>query len=126
MVNGINMKAQISKTFKFDSGHHLPNVPAGHPCAAPHGHSYRATVTVEGEVDPGTGWVMDFNRIRELMAPLLAQFDHHDLNTVPGLANPTSEMIAKWLWDRLKPQLPGLSAVTVAETETSQCVYRGQ
>jgi 6-pyruvoyltetrahydropterin/6-carboxytetrahydropterin synthase len=48
------------------------------------------------------------------------------LNEVPGLENPTSEMIAKWVWDRLSPALPGLALVTVHETCTSRCEYRAK
>ena len=120
------MKAEISKTFRFDAGHHLPNVPPTHKCASPHGHSYRLTVVVAGEVDPAVGWVMDFGLIKRVIEPLIERLDHADLNAVEGLANPTSELIAKWFWDRAAPELPGLKAVTIAETETSSCTYRGQ
>ena len=120
------MKAELSKTFRFDSAHRLPRVPAGHKCAAPHGHCYRLTVTVAGQVNRRTGWVMDFGQITRLVEPLLALLDHHDLNTVDGLENPTSELIAEWFWDRLKPDLPQLTAVTVAESDTAACTYRGE
>ncbi len=120
------MKAEISKTFKFDAGHHLPNVPPEHKCAARHGHSYRLTVVVAGEVDESVGWVMDFGRIKQVIAPLVEQLDHGDLNAVEGLPNPTSEMIAKWFWDRAAPSLPGLKAIVVNETDSSSCTYRGR
>jgi len=120
------MKAEISKTFRFDAGHHLPNVPPDHKCASRHGHSYRVTVVVAGEVDPAAGWVTDFGRIKRVMGPLIAQLDHAYLNDVDGLANPTSELIAKWFWDRAAGELPGLEAVTLAETDTSSCTYRGE
>ncbi len=119
------MKAELSKTFRFDAGHHLPKVPPEHKCARPHGHSYRVTVVVAGAVDEHVGWVMDFGRIQGAMSPLIAQLDHADLNQVAGLDNPTSEVIAKWFWDRLAPRLPGLEAVSVAESETSCCTYCG-
>jgi 6-pyruvoyltetrahydropterin/6-carboxytetrahydropterin synthase len=120
------MKAEISKTFHFDAGHRLPNVPAGHKCASPHGHGYQVTVVVAGTVDARTGWVMDFSALKEAMAPLLAEVDHADLNAVAGLANPTSELIAQWFWDRLAPGLPGLTAITIHESPTSACTYRGE
>ena len=119
------MRAELSKVFHFDAGHHLLRVPAGHKCARPHGHRYKVTVVVEGEVDQAVGWVMDFGRIKELMQPLLDQLDHHDLNEIEGLENSTSELIAQWFWRRLKPQLPELKAISVAESETSWCTYRG-
>ena len=120
------MRAELSKTFRFEAGHHLPNVPADHKCARPHGHSYRVTVVVEGPVDEHVGWVMDFGRIKAAVEPLLGQLDHADLNQIEGLTNPTSETIARWFWDRIRPQLPGLKAVSVAESEASCCTYRGQ
>jgi 6-pyruvoyltetrahydropterin/6-carboxytetrahydropterin synthase len=120
------MRAELSKTFGFEAGHHLPHVPPEHKCASAHGHSYRLTVVVAGEVDPKAGWVMDFGLIQRVFEPLLERLDHRNLNEVDGLANPTSELIAKWFWDRARPHLPGLKAVTVAESETSCCTYRGE
>ena len=120
------MNAELSKTFRFEAGHRLPNVPAGHKCANPHGHSYRVTVTVAGPVDERAGWVMDFGRITAAVGPLIDRLDHADLNAVEGLDNPTSELLARWFWDRVKPALPELSAMAVAESETCLCVYRGK
>ena len=120
------MKAEISKTFPFDAGHHLPNVDPEHKCARPHGHSYRLTVVVAGEVDDELGWVMDFGRIKQAVEPLLARVDHATLNDIDGLANPTSEQIAKWFWDHIRAEIPELTAVAVHESETSCCTYRGE
>lgn len=116
---------EIYREFTFEAAHRLPNVPAGHKCARLHGHSYRVVIHVAEEVDPKTGWVMDFAEIKKAFAPLSEQLDHHYLNEVPGLENPTSEVIARWIWARLIDQLP-LSQVVVKETCTSGCVYRGE
>ncbi|WP_329016685.1 6-carboxytetrahydropterin synthase QueD [Micromonospora rifamycinica] len=116
---------EIFREFTFEAAHRLPHVPAGHKCARLHGHSYRVQVHVEGDVDPVAGWVMDFGDLKKAFAPLRDQLDHHYLNEVPGLENPTSEMLARWIWDRLVDQVP-LSAVMVRETCTSGCVYRGE
>jgi 6-pyruvoyltetrahydropterin/6-carboxytetrahydropterin synthase len=97
------VKAELSKTFRFDAGHRLPNVPPDHRCARPHGHSYRLTVVVAGEVDRQAGWVMDYGRINQAVEPLLRQLDHVNLNEVEGLHNPTSEHIAQWLWESQWP-----------------------
>ncbi len=118
------MKAELSKTFRFDAAHRLPNVPCGHKCASMHGHGYRVTVVVSGKVDPQTGWVMDFGKINDLVEPLIKQLDHAVLNEIAGLDNPTSEILAKWFWDRIAPTLPELSAVTVAESDTSSCTIK--
>ncbi len=116
---------ELYKDFRFEAAHRLPNVPEGHKCARLHGHSFLVRLTVSGEVDPATGWLMDFDDIKDAFAPLLEQLDHHYLNEVPGLENPTSELLAKWIWDHLKPSLPELDSVEIRETCTVGCTYRG-
>ena len=120
------MRAEIMKEVRFEAAHRLPNVPPGHKCARLHGHSFRVEIRVEGEVDPHTGWVMDFADLKAAFDPLHQILDHHFLNEVDGLENPTSEVLARWIWDRLRPALPGLSAIVVAETCASSASYRGQ
>lgn len=115
----------IFKEFTFEAAHRLPHVPAGHKCGRLHGHSFRVEVHVTGEVDPKTGWVRDFADIKGLFGPLYAQLDHNYLNDIPGLDNPTSEVLARWIWEQLDPTLPGLSRIVVRETCTSGCVYSG-
>ena len=116
----------IFKAFTLESAHRLPNVPAGHKCARVHGHSFRVEIHVSGEVDAHVGWVQDFADIKSAFQPLFEQLDHNYLNDVPGLANPTSENLAKWVWDKLKPALPLLSKVVVHETCTCGAVYTGE
>lgn len=116
---------EISKTFHIEAAHRLPNVPEGHKCARLHGHSFRVGIHVSGPLDPRLGWVMDFADIKQAFAPLFEQLDHHYLNEVEGLENPTSEHLARWIWQRLKPSLPLLSRVEVQETCTSGCSYTG-
>ncbi|MFI5898489.1 6-carboxytetrahydropterin synthase QueD [Actinoplanes sp. NPDC051513] len=115
---------EIYREFTFEAAHRLPRVPDGHKCARLHGHSYKVQVHVRGDVDPSTGWVMDFAEIKKAFRPLHDQLDHYYLNDVPGLDNPTSENLARWIWERLIDQLP-LSEILVRETCTSGCVYRG-
>ena len=116
---------EIFKAFTLESAHRLPNVPAGHKCARVHGHSFRVEIHLSGSVDEHLGWVMDFADVKAAFDPLFRQLDHHYLNDVPGLENPTSENLAKWIWQRLKPSLPQLSAVVVHETCTSGARYTG-
>ncbi|WP_404314158.1 6-carboxytetrahydropterin synthase QueD [Prescottella equi] len=116
---------EIFREFNFEAAHRLPNVPDGHKCARLHGHSYRLSVHVEGPIDPTLGWVMDFGDLKKAVQPLVEQLDHYYLNDIEGLENPTSEVLAVWLWERLHPGLPGLSAITVRETCTSGSTYRG-
>ena len=103
----------------------MPHVPAGHKCARLHGHSFRIEIHVSGTPDEKTGWVMDFSDIKTAFAPIYSEIDHHCLNDVAGLENPTSEQLAHWIWRRLKPTLPLLSKVIVHETCSSGCVYTG-
>jgi 6-pyruvoyltetrahydropterin/6-carboxytetrahydropterin synthase len=119
------MAFELIKTFRFEAAHSLPHVPPGHKCARLHGHSYRVDVHVTGEPDSRTGWVIDFGRIKNVVAPILEELDHRCLNELPGLENSTSERLAQYLWDRIAAKLPNLSAVTIWESQTSRCVYRG-
>ena len=116
---------QIEKEFGFESAHSLPNVPEGHKCARVHGHSFRITVRVDGPVGETTGWVMDFADLKDAVQPTIDALDHRYLNDLDGLDNPTSEMIAVWIWDRIAGALPGLAEIVVRETCTSACTYRG-
>ena len=117
---------EIFKEFTFEAAHRLPNVPPGHKCARLPGHSYRVALHVAGPVGAESGWVMDFADIGEAWKPLHARLDHYFLNEVEGLSNPTSENLARWIWNHLKPTLPALRQVVVRETCTSGCVYRGE
>ncbi len=116
---------EIWKKFSFEAAHLLPNVPDGHKCKRLHGHSYYVHIHVTGECDPEVGWIVDFAEIADAFQPLWEQLDHNYLNEIEGLENPTSEVIAMWIWDRLKPDLPLLSKVVVGETCTAGCIYEG-
>ena len=116
----------IFKVFRIEAAHRLPNVPEGHKCARVHGHSFAVELHVAGEPDAHTGWVMDFADIKKAFAPLYDRLDHHYLNDIEGLENPTSERLAYWIWEHLQPGLPELSQVVVQETCTTGCIYRGE
>ena len=118
-------RTEIFKEFTFESAHRLPFVPEGHKCFRLHGHSFRVEVHVTGDVDPATGWIMDFGEIKDKFQPLYEVLDHNYLNDIEGLENPTSENLARWIWDRTKPAMPNLSRVVVRETCTSGCIYEG-
>jgi 6-pyruvoyltetrahydropterin/6-carboxytetrahydropterin synthase len=117
---------EIFKEFSFEAAHLLPNVPVGHKCGRLHGHSYRVAIHVEGELVEETGWIMDFAEIKCAFGPVLDRLDHYYLNEIPGLENPTSEVLAEWIWEQLQPALAGLSKIVVRETCTSGCVYTGR
>jgi 6-pyruvoyltetrahydropterin/6-carboxytetrahydropterin synthase len=116
---------EIYKEFTFEAAHVLPFVPDGHKCGRLHGHSYHVEIHVGGPVDPMSGWIIDFADIKTAFKPILNRLDHYYLNDIEGLENPTSENLAAWIWQQLKPSLPQLSRVVVRETCTSACIYRG-
>ena len=116
---------QLSKRFTFEAAHLLPNVPEGHKCRRLHGHSFSVELHVEGPVGEHTGWVMDFAEISAVCRALEDRLDHRYLNEIPGLENPTSEVLAQWIWREARPALPMLTTVEVRETCTTRCIYRG-
>jgi 6-pyruvoyltetrahydropterin/6-carboxytetrahydropterin synthase len=121
------MKVRLVQALHFEAAHRLPRVPPGHKCAKVHGHSYKVEVAVSGKVDEEVGWLVDYQRIQDAWAPIFAQIDHRYLNEIEGLENPTSEILARWLWERLSPELPDLlERITVFETTDARCEYEGR
>jgi 6-pyruvoyltetrahydropterin/6-carboxytetrahydropterin synthase len=120
------MQVELSKEFRFEAAHRLPMVPPEHKCHRMHGHSYKVEIHVQGPIDPAAGWLIDFDEITTRVEPILmSELDHRVLNEVEGLENATSELLCIWIWRRLKPLLPQLSQITVHETCTARCTYRG-
>lgn len=117
---------QIFKQFTFDSAHFLPHVPDGHKCKEIHGHTYRLTVYVEGALEKKLEWVMDFAEMKNVIDPVVKSIDHKLLNNISGLENPTCEIIAVWLWNKIKPEVPLLTKIELHETPTSGAVYEGK
>ncbi len=116
---------RLFKEFTFEAAHRLPQVPADHKCSRLHGHSFAVRISVDGPVGDNSGWVMDFSDIKSAFKPVYERLDHYYLNEIPGLENPTSENLARWIWRELSPSLPQLSAVEIRETCTSGCIYFG-
>lgn len=117
---------EIYKAFSIEAAHRLPNLPDDHKCSRLHGHSFQIEVHVSGDVDQTSGWVMDFADISSKFKPLFEKLDHHYLNDIEGLENPTSENLARWIWEKLKPELALLSSIVVKETCTAGCIYKGE
>jgi 6-pyruvoyltetrahydropterin/6-carboxytetrahydropterin synthase len=116
---------KITQAFHFEAAHRLPHVGEKHRCYRLHGHSYRVEVNLEGAVDQRSGFVVDFFDIEAAFGPLLERLDHHYLNEIEGLENPTAELIAVWIFDRIKPKLPQLASVKVFETPDCWADYDG-
>ncbi|MCI0363586.1 MAG: 6-carboxytetrahydropterin synthase QueD [Phycisphaerales bacterium] len=119
------MRVRLVKTFTFEAAHFLPSFPDGHKCRRMHGHSFTVDVVVEGEIPKGKHYLIDYGDMKGVIDPVYQEIDHHCLNEIRGLENPTSEMLAKWLWERLRPGLPMLAEIVVYETCTNRCEYRG-
>ncbi len=117
------MKFELKQHFQIESARFLPHLPASHPCSRMHGHSFKIILTMVGDLDPKIGWVIDYNEIADRMKPWLHMIDHRVLNEIEGLENPTSELLAKWIFDRAQVVLPQLKRVTVAETPLTECTY---
>jgi 6-pyruvoyltetrahydropterin/6-carboxytetrahydropterin synthase len=120
------MRIELRKSFQFEAAHLLPRLPKTHKCRRLHGHSFKVEIIVAGECDAKLGWLMDYADISAAFRPVWNMLDHNYLNKIPGLENPTSEIIAVWIWKKLKPKLPLLTEVVVAETCTAHAVYRGE
>ncbi|MFG0275061.1 MAG: 6-carboxytetrahydropterin synthase QueD [Phycisphaerales bacterium] len=116
---------RLAKSFGFEAAHWLPTFPEGHKCRRMHGHSFRVEIVVDGVVDPAKGYLVDYGDIKRAIKPIEERLDHRVLNEIEGLENPTSEMLAHWIWERLEPVLPDLAEVIVHETCTSRCEYAG-
>jgi 6-pyruvoyltetrahydropterin/6-carboxytetrahydropterin synthase len=113
--------AHLWRRHAFQSAHRLPNVPAGHKCGRMHGHGFEVILHAAAE-----GGGVDHDAIDAAWAPIARELDHACLNDLPGLDNPTSEMLSSWLWQRLKPALPALSWITVYETGSCGAMYDGE
>ena len=120
------MIVDLVKEFAFEAAHRLPLVPGDHKCARLHGHSFKCEVAVRGEVDPKTGWFIDYAQISDAFEPLRLRLDHYYLNEIDGLENATSENLARWIWERLEGRLAGLHRVTIRETCSARCDYFGE
>ena len=114
----------IFKEVTFDAAHFLPLLPEGHKCRNMHGHTYRLKIWLNGK--PGEqGWLVDFAEVKKALMPVVDQLDHKVLNDVEGLPNPTCELVAVWIWNKLKSSLPLLCKVELLETPTSGVIYEG-
>ena len=119
------MQVRLIRSYHFEAAHRLPHVPPGHKCARIHGHGFGIEIVIKGLVDPTLGWCIDYGEIDAVWEPLYQAFDHHYLNDIPGLENPTSENLARYVWDYFRTRLPNLERVVVMETRDARCEYEG-
>lgn len=116
------MNTLVFKDFTFESAHRLPLVPDGHKCGRLHGHSYKVRLNLIGEISD-LGWFIDFGDLKTVFKPIYEQLDHHYLNDIEGLSNPTAENLARWIYDKFLPHCEYLMSVEVMETCTCGALY---
>ncbi|WP_077032693.1 6-carboxytetrahydropterin synthase [Pelomonas sp. KK5] len=117
--------AHVWRRYRFQAAHQLPNVPAGHKCGRMHGHGFEVIIHARQGLGDGEAMAVDYDHLDEMWAPFHMMLNYQCLNGIEGLANPTSEIISSWLWERLKPQLPALSWITVYETGSCGANFDG-
>ncbi|MEM6900421.1 MAG: 6-carboxytetrahydropterin synthase [Pseudomonadota bacterium] len=116
---------EISKSVTFEAAHRLPGRGTGDPYGRIHGHSFKVEARVAGEVQPGEKWVEDLGKLTAALEKVAARLDHQLLNEIEGLSAPTFEVIALWIADKLKPELPGLTQVTISRPSLDEtCTLR--
>jgi len=120
------MNFELKQHFQIESARFLPNLDKNHPCSNMHGHSFKIILSITGPLLPEFGWVIDYHEITKVMSPILTLLDHKVLNDVPGLLNPTSEHLAKWLFENIKEKIPQLKSVNISETSNTECIYPAQ
>ena len=121
-------RAQVWRRYRFSAAHRLPHVPAGHKCGRMHGHGFEVVLQMQQGATPSAAPPvvgLPGDGLDAAWGPLQRELDHHCLNDIDGLENPTSEAISAWLWARLKPALPDLSWVTVFETASCGANFDG-
>ena len=117
------MKFELRQHFQIESARFLPHLPTEHPCHHMHGHSFKIIVLLRASLHPQLGWVRDYNEISALLKPVLQMIDHKVLNEVPGLANPTSEILCRWLYEKFVALIPEVTQITVLETPSTEVSY---
>jgi 6-pyruvoyltetrahydropterin/6-carboxytetrahydropterin synthase len=118
------MKFELRQEFRLESARYLPLLPKNHPCSQTHGHSFRVCLILHGELNEKVGWVRDYHEVQVIWDQEIKKYlDHKLLNDVPELNNPTSELICKWIFNKLKPKLSELKQIIISETPNTECRY---
>jgi len=118
----------ICKEFDFDAAHYLPNVPKGHKCGRMHGHTYRCRLYLSGAPDNKLGWFVDYAEIASAWQRIHDVIDHRTLNEIPGLENPTTEVLTPWVWSQMSTDKKigaYLRKIRVYESSTTFCEFCG-
>jgi 6-pyruvoyltetrahydropterin/6-carboxytetrahydropterin synthase len=107
----------------FSSAHNLRQYKG--KCESLHGHNWKIEAIAESENLDKTGMVMDFKLIKSELNIILEKLDHKYLNKIKPFEkiNPTSENIARFIYESLKKKVAGIKSITVWENPTSSATY---
>jgi len=118
---------ELKRKYEFHAARKLTKIDPSHPCAKIHGHTFHITVTIKDVINAKSGWVVDFYYIDQIYNQKIHSIlDHSYLNEVQGLENPTTELLAQWIWNNLKKDLKSLYSITVSEGNNYGCTYWGE
>ena len=114
---------EIKKQMSFSAAHHLLNYDG--ECERQHGHNWLVEAYVSGNELDKSNILVDYKVLKKEMKSVLDYLDHSDINELPEFkdVSPSSEMLAKFIYDKLKEKFPDLSKVSVWETSTSCASY---
>jgi 6-pyruvoyltetrahydropterin/6-carboxytetrahydropterin synthase len=135
-------RVRVTRSLHFNAAHRLfnpgwsdeENRRVFGACSNPnwHGHNYEIDVTLDGPVDPDTGYVMDLGELKRIVTEAVVDdVDHRNLNVeVPWLegVNPTTENFVVAIWRRLEPRIPEgvrLARLVLRETPRNWVEYEG-
>ena len=115
----------IERDYRFEAARVLPKLPTEHPCSRLHGHAFGVTLVVKGELDREKEWVADYHELDKVYKEKVHKLlDHGYLNDVTGLKNPTTENVAKWIFEKVREEMSGLVEVVISEEGDTRCRYR--
>lgn len=118
---------ELSKQFRFDAAHTLDRVVQTESSRRIHGHSYRGEVTLRGRPDPVSGMIVDVGILEKELESVRDALDHRFLDDINDLGPATMENLCRWIWNKLKPEFPALSKVSVYRDSNSDAVtYWGE
>ena len=117
---------RIFRTYTIHAARSIPTLKDDHICKNLHGHTFKIAIEIDGDINE-VGFVMDFYDLDIIVKDVIVnKIDHKNLNSITGLANPSSEYLSIWIWDKLLPHVPGLYQVTVSEDNGTGVKYKGK
>ncbi|OUW06242.1 MAG: hypothetical protein CBD16_00365 [Betaproteobacteria bacterium TMED156] len=122
---GSDDNLHVWKRFQFEAAHKLPNVEKDHKCGRMHGHSFRVIIHASVHLK-SQNLLADYEQLSKIWMPIDNLLNYSCLNEIQGLSNPTSELLAKWIWEKILPNLPCVSCVSVYETESCGAHFDGK